>query len=158
MNEFSLSYPAKIEKKTDDGTYYFVTFRDIENCFTQGETKEEALENAQDVLGFMLQDYVDDEKLLPKSSKARKDEVMIAPLPEVGAPLLIYLARTHRHMTQVQAAKLLGVTKQRYFDIEHGKNLTMKTLGRAAKAIGFKANIALTIPQTYNAETETRHA
>ncbi len=145
MSAIHLAYPAKIEKKTDDGTYYQVTFRDIENCFTQGETKKEAYENAQDVLGFMLQDYVDDERPLPESSVARKDEVMIEPLPEVSIPLLIYLARTVHCMTQVQAAKLLGVSKQRYFDIERGKNLTMKTLGKVAKAMGFKANIALTL-------------
>jgi antitoxin HicB len=143
MSEVSLSYPAKIVKKTDDGIYYQVTFRDIENCFTQGETKEEAYENAQDVLGFMLQDYVEDDLPLPKPSKVRKGELLISPLPEIAAPLLIYLARTYRCMTQVQAAKLLGITKQRYSDIERGKNLTMKTLGKAAKVIGYKPSLVL---------------
>ena len=143
MSNINLGYPAKFTKMTDDGVYYMVTFRDIKNCFTQGETLEEAYDNAQDVLGFMLQDYVDDELPLPKASKPGKDEQIIEPLPEVSAPLLLYLARIRNHLSQTQAAKRLGVTKQRYFDIEHGKNLTMKTLSRAAKAIGFNANVAL---------------
>ena len=145
MSDIHLGYPAKIEKKTDDGIYYFVTFRDIENCFTQGETEKEAYDNAQDVLGFMLQDYVDDELPLPKSSPMAMNEIMIEPLPEVSIPLLIYLARTRHGLSQVQAAKLLKVSKQRYFDIEHGKNLTMKTLGRVMRALGFRANIALAV-------------
>ena len=145
MSNLHLGYPAKIEKKTDDGTYYLVTFRDIENCFTQGETEKEAYDNAQDVLGYMLQDYIDDELPLPKSSSMLKNEIMIEPLPEVSIPLLIYLARTRHGLSQVQAAKLLKVSKQRYFDIEHGKNLTMKTLGRVMRALGLKANIALAV-------------
>lgn len=144
MNEMNLSYPAKIIKKTDDGVYYFVTFRDLKNCFTQGETEQEAYDNAQDVLGFMLQDYIEDEQPLPTPSKPNKNEILIAPLPEVAAPLLIYLARRKRHMTKVQAAKLLKISKQRYFDIERGNNLTMKTLSKVARAIGFQANLALT--------------
>ena len=107
------------------------------------EKKKEAYENAQDVLGFMLQDYVDDERPLPNPSQAHKDEIIIEPLPEMSIPLLIYLARKRHGLSQVQAAKLLKVSKQRYFDIEHGKNLTMKTLGRVIRALGLRANIAL---------------
>ena len=143
MNKFYLGYPARFERKTDDGEYYLVTFRDIKNCFTQGETKDEAYDNAQDVLGFMLQDFVDDGVPLPVPSKPHKDEVIIEPLPDVSAPLLLYLARTSNKISQAQVAKSLGVSKQRYFDIEHGRNLTLKTLNKAAKAIGVKTNIAL---------------
>lgn len=146
MNEMNLCYPAKIVKKTDDGTYYFVTFRDLKNCFTQGETEKEAYDNAQDVLGLMLQDYIEYEQPLPIASNPRKNEILIAPLPDIAAPLLIYLARTKRQMTKVQAAKLLKISKQRYFDIERGNNLTMKTLSKVARAIGFQANLALQYP------------
>ena len=141
MTALTLSYPAKIEKKTDDGDYYFVSFRDIANCFTQGETWQEAYDNAQDVLGFMLQDYVEDETTFPLPSKMRQDEVMVEPLPEFCAPLLLYHARIQRRLSQAQVAKTLGISRQRYFDIEHGKNLTMKTFSRSAQAIGFKPNI-----------------
>jgi len=143
MQQISLAYPANIEVQHDDGTYYFVNFRDVKNCFTQGDTWEEAYINAQDVLGFMLQDYVADKVELPKPSTALKNEILIEPLPEIAAPLLLYLARTSMHISQVQAAKKLGVTKQRYANIEHGKNLTMKTLSKAAKAIGFKTTLSL---------------
>lgn len=145
MIKLELSYPAKIEKKTDDGEYYFVSFRDMENCFTQGDTYEEAYSNAQDVLGFMLQDYIDDEVAFPKPSKLKDGEILIEPLPELCAPLLLYHARVQSKLTQSEVAKKMGVSRQRYFDIEHGKNLTMRTFSRSARAIGFTPNIGLNI-------------
>lgn len=58
-------FPAIIEK-ADDG--YNVTFPDIENCFTCGETFAEAIEMAQDVLPLMLCQMEDDKKLIPMAS------------------------------------------------------------------------------------------
>ncbi len=47
-------FPA-VFKPAEEGGYY-VTFPDLENCFTDGDTQEEALENANDVLNLMLYD------------------------------------------------------------------------------------------------------
>jgi predicted RNase H-like HicB family nuclease len=46
-----LTYGAKI---APDGDGYLVTLRDIENAFTAGETRDEAIFNAQEVLDLML--------------------------------------------------------------------------------------------------------
>ena len=48
-------YPAIINYNNDDKVYY-VNFPDIKNCFTDGETLREALDNAEDVLNLMLWD------------------------------------------------------------------------------------------------------
>lgn len=58
-------FPAIIEK-ADDG--YNVTFPDIENCFTCGDSFPEALEMAQDVLPLMLCQMEDDKEPIPKPS------------------------------------------------------------------------------------------
>ena len=55
-------FPAIFEKCKDG---YNVTFPDIEDCFTCGETLEEAIEMAQDVLPLMLSEMEDDGKLIP---------------------------------------------------------------------------------------------
>ncbi len=47
------AYPAVITWNGEDKTYY-VTFPDLENCFTDGATVPEALENASDALDLML--------------------------------------------------------------------------------------------------------
>lgn len=44
-------YPAIF---SSDNEGYYVEFPDIENCFTDGNTLEEAMENAKDVLELML--------------------------------------------------------------------------------------------------------
>jgi len=49
---------ALIQKDEEDGGY-IVTFPDLENCFTYGETLVEAVEMAEDVLLTML-DYMEE--------------------------------------------------------------------------------------------------
>ena len=46
-------FPAVISYDMNDKVYY-VDFPDINNCFTDGATLREALDNAEDVLNLML--------------------------------------------------------------------------------------------------------
>ena len=48
------AYPAIFTKEPEGG--YSVNFPDLEGCYTQGETVEEALEMAEDVLNLTLYD------------------------------------------------------------------------------------------------------
>lgn len=48
-------YPAVISYDFNDKIYY-VDFPGMSNCFTDGETLREALDNAEDVLNLMLLD------------------------------------------------------------------------------------------------------
>lgn len=58
MKQDRYSYPCIITFDKNDGIYY-VNFPDLEDCFTDGETLEEALYNAKDVLGLVL--YIKEE-------------------------------------------------------------------------------------------------
>lgn len=58
-------YPA-IFTKEDSG--YSVVFRDLEGCYTCGDTLEEALYMAEDVLAFTLFSYERDKKEIPQAS------------------------------------------------------------------------------------------
>ena len=53
----------------DDGGYY-VTFPDLENCFTDGSDLCEAVEMAQDVLNLVLMTMEDDKQPIPSASRA----------------------------------------------------------------------------------------
>ena len=48
---------------------YSVIFKDLEGCYTCGETLEEALEMAEDVLAFTLYDYEKNGKNIPEPRK-----------------------------------------------------------------------------------------
>jgi len=58
-------YPAIIHE--EEGNYW-VEFPDLDGCFTDGETLEETLENAEEVLGLFLATLEEQGKKIPKAS------------------------------------------------------------------------------------------
>lgn len=62
-------YPAVF---TPDGDGYSVEFPDIENCYTCGDTMEDALEMAEDVLSMMLAGREDSKEPIPASTPIRE--------------------------------------------------------------------------------------
>ncbi|HEV2614282.1 MAG TPA: type II toxin-antitoxin system HicB family antitoxin [Gammaproteobacteria bacterium] len=136
-----LVYGAKIKP---DGKGYLVTFRDIKNAFTDGETYEEAIFNAREVLDLMLLDRIEKSDHIPEPSRLRKNEVPIMPSPDVSAPVLLHLLRKDTHFSLAEVAKAMHVPYQSYQRMESsGKNLTMKSIKRAAQAMGAIVEIRL---------------
>lgn len=141
MNEIiDLTYGALIEQ---DGDGYLVTFRDIENAFTGGDTLDEAIFNAQEVLDLMLLDRLEKDEEIPEPSDLKNGETAIAVSPEVAAPALLHILRTLNHFSMADVARTMGVTYQSYQKLESGKNLTMKSLKKAASAMGSTVEIRL---------------
>lgn len=141
MNEIiDLTYGALIEQ---DGDGYLVTFRDIENAFTGGDTLDEAIFNAQEVLDLMLLDRLEKDEKIPEPSPLKNGETAIAVSPEVAAPALLHILRTLNHFSMADVARTMGVTYQSYQKLESGKNLTMKSFKKAASAMGSTVEIRL---------------
>ena len=61
-------YPALISYGNKDKVYY-VNFPDMYNCFTDGETLREALDNAEDVLNLMFLDAETQDLEIPEASE-----------------------------------------------------------------------------------------
>lgn len=135
-----LTYGAKIEP---DGEGYLVTFRDIENAFTYGETIDEAIFNAQEVLDLILLDRLEKDEEIDLPSSLKNGEVAIAVSPEVAAPALLHIMRELDNRTMADVARSMGVSYQSYQRMESGKNLTMRSLKRAASALGSTVEIRL---------------
>jgi antitoxin HicB len=141
MNQaLSLVYPAKI---VADGDGYVVSFRDLPNVFTEADTYEEALFNAQEVLDILLAEMTKDEVAIQSPSACRKNEVLITVSPEVAVPVLLHKLRLMKNYTMTDVARSMGVSYQNYQQIEAGKNLTLKSLKRAASALGATVEIKL---------------
>ena len=141
--EFSLVYAAKI---TPDDGGFVVSFRDLVNVFTEGDTYEEALFNAQEVLDMLLLDMTQDELNIPETSACRKGEVPVTVSPEVAVPVLLYSLRKARHQTMADVARTMDVSYQNYQQMESGKNITLKSLKRAAAALGAIVEIKFYAP------------
>ena len=82
--EYSLVYPAKI---VPDNGGFVVSFSDLENIFTEGDTYEEALFNAQEVLDLLLLEMAKDDSDISNPTPCRKDEVQITVRPEFAVPV-----------------------------------------------------------------------
>ena len=65
-------FPALIFKEEDG---FFVEFPNLEDTFTQGDTWEEAFENAEDVLNLMLWNREEKNMPIPDPSSIDKIEV-----------------------------------------------------------------------------------
>jgi antitoxin HicB len=62
-----MRYPVHLKKAKEGG--YVVTFFDIPEAITQGETVEDALHRAQDALESAMEFYFEDRRPVPAPSK-----------------------------------------------------------------------------------------
>ncbi len=130
-----IRYQALIEK---DGSSYSVSFPDLPGCFSSGDTREDAAENAREALSLYLEEARDPKWDVPKS-KARKSRryVWVHPFVDVAIPLMIRQARLSHGLTQKKLAKRLQITLQQLQKLETPgrSNPTVKTLAAISEAL-----------------------
>lgn len=136
-----MKYPAKFTKDEDG---FVVTFRDIPEAITQGDTHDEAIEMAEDVLLAAMDFYFEDNRQVPSPSKPKKDEVLIN-LP-ISAATKVMLLNTllEKRVTQAELAKLMGIRPQqvtRIVNLEHTTKID--TVEKAFRALGRELDIAV---------------
>lgn len=78
-----LRYPAIFEAAPEGG--FVVTFRDIPEAITQGDTEAEAMEMAEDALFSAMEFYLEDKRPVPLPSAALPGERLVTLLPRVAA-------------------------------------------------------------------------
>jgi len=133
-------YPAQIEQ--DESGIFFVTFPDFEEAISEGETLEEALFNAQEVLTLTLESRLEENIEIPMPMKATGVNIFhIAPEARVQAALLIHQSRGKRSMADL--ARALGTSwpaAKRLKNPRHSP--TLKVLEKAATTLGKKLIIS----------------
>jgi antitoxin HicB len=129
MNRFQ--YPVVLTPAEEGG--YVVTCRDLPELVTQGETVDDALEQAADAMDEVFATYLTEGLDFPQPSKAKRREQMVAPPAETVAKAALYVAMRQAGISKVQLAKRLGVDEKevrRLLDPHYGSKLP-----RIAKAI-----------------------
>ncbi len=137
-----MQYPATFTK-LDDGSFG-VTFRDIPEAITQGNSYEEAVEMAEDALVTAMEFYFEDNRLVPMASQAKDDEVMVNLPLSVWAKVLLLNALLESHVSQTELARRMGVKKQqvtRIVNLEHTTKID--TLAKAFNVLGKKLDLLL---------------
>ena len=135
-----IRYPATVEKQ-EDGSF-LVRFVDLADTFTEGQTREEALFNASEVLSAMLAWRLDEAKDVPAPSLKVKGAHYIAPDAKTQAAMLLRLARGERTLSDLaRTLETSWPAAKRLEDPTHWPSL--KTLDRAAAALGKRLVLSL---------------
>jgi antitoxin HicB len=100
------AYPYAADPQPEGG--WTVTFPDVPEAITQGDTDEEVVAMAEDALVTALSFYIEQAMPLPRPSAARNRPVAIVP-PLVAAKLALHDAMVAAGMSNVVLGRRLGL-------------------------------------------------
>jgi antitoxin HicB len=119
-------YQALFEPDRKTGGYV-VTLPDFGYGVTQGETDEEAMDMAQDLLKLTIGDYIRDGKPLPAPSRRRGAKFHSVPLTALqSAKVDLYTAFLASGLKKAEFARRIGIPKthiERLFSLRHHSRL-----------------------------------
>ena len=143
MKRFSLTYYAKVKNQND---MFIVTFRDFENVFSEGETLEEALFNAQDALDGTLITMAELDLPIKLPSAKQRDEYPVSVSVDLAASILLHIVRMEENKTLADVARAMDKPYQYYQRLENlGENMTLKKLKQASIALGADVELVFTV-------------
>lgn len=134
------AYPALFE--ASDGGGFVVSFRDIPEALTQGDSLEDAKAEAVAALETAMEFYLEDERAVPVPSKPQKGEVIVALPVETAAKVALLNAMVQKRMRPVDLARAMNVRPQevtRIMDAQHATR--MSTMEKALKAVGLRVEL-----------------
>jgi antitoxin HicB len=137
------AYPALLTQDPEGG--FTVTFRDVPEAITEGDTREEALLRAEDALESALAMYVAAGEPLPASSPADSDEATV-PLSALGmAKAALYEAMREQHVGRAELARRLRwhlPQIARVLDLRHAARMEHVEAALAALGLRLVVNVA----------------
>ena len=135
-----ISYPARLTPQVEGG--FLVEFVDLVDTFTEGQTQEEALFNAAEVLSGMLAWHLDEGHDIPAPTLDLQEVHYIAPDAKTQAVLLLRYARAGRSLADLaRDMETSWPQAKRLEDPRHWPSL--KTLDRAARVLGKRLVLSL---------------
>jgi len=106
-----LAYPVKLTADKQSGGFV-VTFPDIPEAITQGETVEETLRMAQDALETALDFYFDDRRPIPAPSRAKRGQRLVTLPVSIEAKVLLLNEMIRQRVRPAELARRLRTTPQ----------------------------------------------
>ena len=127
-------YPARLQPAKEGG--FTVTFRDVPEAITEGDTMDEALAAASDALESALSFYIDEREPLPKPSAPKRGERMVE-LSAIGmAKTALHEAMLMEKVSRAELARRLSCHLEqvaRLLDLTHASKF--EQLERALAAV-----------------------
>lgn len=126
-----IAYQAVLKPQRGGG--FTVTFPDLPDAVTEGESQAEALFNAAEVLTLTLEGRMDEGVAIPKPGRHRG--AWVYPSPPCQAALLIRRTRAERPMSDLARTLKTSWAAARRLENPHHAT-TIRQLHRAAHAYG----------------------
>jgi antitoxin HicB len=143
----AITYPALITEP--EAGAFLVTFPDVPEAITQGNTLAEAQDNAQDALAAALEGYLEFGRAFPArvaldAATARAGEVYceVAVDPILAARNLLAVAMQAQGLTKVGLAARLGKDEKVVRRIIAGRNASLDLTLAALRAVGVRPALA----------------
>ncbi|WP_071058149.1 type II toxin-antitoxin system HicB family antitoxin [Pelistega sp. MC2] len=128
-------YPAHFEPAEEGG--FVVTFPDLPEGITQGDTYEEAMEMAEDILISCVEIYFDEEKQFPAPRLVKKSEEAVFLPDSIYAKVLLHNTMLREKVSKAELARLTAIRPpeiQRILTPNH--NTKIDTISRIMAKIG----------------------
>ncbi len=129
-----MRYPVNLRK---DGRFFLVTFPDIPEAITQGETREEALQAAQDALETALDFYFDEQRTVPSPSNPKRGQPVIELPPSIAAKVVLMNEMVRQRVRPAELARRLHTSPQavnRLVNLKYSSKID--GIDEALKALG----------------------
>ena len=130
-----MRFPMKIEP---DGRFFLVTFPDIPEAITQGESLEQAREVAQDALETALEFYFEAHRTVPEPSPVGPGQEYVELPASISAKVLLLNEMVRQGVRPAELERRLHTTPQevnRLTNLRHATKIdrvdgAMKALGK----------------------------
>ena len=131
------AYPVTLMADRNAGGF-LVTFKDIPEAITQGETKEEAMLMAAEALETALDFYFEESRVVPEPSRVKRGHEVVELPASISAKVLLLNEMLRQKVRPAELARRLKTTPQevnRLTNIRHKSRIdgiasAMKALGK----------------------------
>jgi len=137
-------YPAVLTPDEQDGGFV-VSFPDVPEAITDGDTVEEALVEAADALEEAVAGRINRGDDIPPPSACRKGQYRVPVPPQMAAKAALYLAMRQAGISKVALAERLGCDEKevrRLLDPRHASRLPR--LAAALRVLGSELTVGMT--------------
>lgn len=129
-------YPVTLTPDEEDGGFV-VTFVDIPEAITQGETLQQALAAAKDALASALGFYFEDKRAVPAPSRPKRGQHVIELPASLSAKVLLLNEMVTQDVRPAELARRLNTTPQEVNRLTNVRHTTrIDGIAAALQALG----------------------
>jgi antitoxin HicB len=131
-----MKYPVKLTADPAAGGYV-VTFPDIPEAITQGDSREHALHMALEALEAALEFYFDDKRAVPLPSAPKRGQATVELAASLAAKVLLLNEMITQQVRPAELARRLNTTPQEVNRLTNLRHTTrIDSIAHALHALG----------------------